>query len=82
MKTTIVAWGNSQGVRIPKKVLESVDLEIGEQIEIKVEREMIMIKKAELKKKKKTLSERLSGFEGEYTPSEWDTGKAVGMEVL
>ena len=81
MQTTIVSWGNSQGIRIPKKILESLALEIGDKIEIKVEGDAMVIKKYELRKKK-TLSERLAEFQGEYTPSEWETGESVGLEVF
>jgi hypothetical protein len=30
----------------------------------------------------KTLRERMEGFEGEYVFEEWDTGPAVGCEML
>ena len=81
MQTTIVSWGNSQGIRIPKIILESVHLKVGDEVEIKVEGEALMIKKFE-KRTRKNLAQRLEGFDGEYTATEWDTGAPVGLEVL
>lgn len=37
MLSKIQKWGNSQGIRIPLKVLKNSDIDIGEEIEIVVE---------------------------------------------
>jgi len=34
MKTTLQKWGNSQGVRVPKVILDTIGLEVGSEIEI------------------------------------------------
>ena len=34
---TITKWGNSQGIRIPKKYLQELGLKVGEKVDIKVE---------------------------------------------
>jgi len=32
MRTTLQRWGNSQGIRIPKPLIDSIGLDIGEEI--------------------------------------------------
>ena len=80
MRTTIVKWGNSQGIRLPKLLLDSVNLADNDTVELEAKNNSIIIKKAG-KSKYKTLAERLEGFEGEYIFEEWDTGSPVGSEV-
>jgi len=80
MYTTIQKWGNSQGIRIPKQLLEDLDLHESDRVEIDRQQDAIIIRKAG--KKHKTLEERLAGFKGSYEFSEWDTGSPVGNEVL
>jgi len=36
MTTTLQAWGNSQGVRLPKSLLASLDLKSGDAVEIEL----------------------------------------------
>ena len=81
MTTTIVKWGNSQGVRLPKYLLDSVKLTDNDTVEVVAENDNIIIKKITVKRPHKTLKERLEGFEGEYIFEEWDTGAPVGREV-
>ena len=81
MTTTIVKWGNSRGVRLPKYLLDSVKLTENDTVEVVTENDRIVIKKTDGKRPHKTLKERLEGFEGEYVFEEWDTGKPVGREV-
>ena len=81
MTTNIVKWGNSRGIRLPKYLLDSVQLTENDTVEILTEDHNIIIKKIEKKLTHKTLKERLAEFEGEYTFEEWDTGKPVGNEV-
>lgn len=80
MYTTIQKWGNSQGIRIPKQLLEALDLRESDKVEIERQQDAIIIRKAA--KKHRTLEERLAGFKGPYEFFEWDTGAPVGNEVL
>jgi len=82
MRAAIVKWGNSHGIRIPKYVLESVNLTGGETVDIITENNSIVIKKAESGRAHKTFKERMAGFKGEYVFEEWDTGESVGGEVI
>ena len=81
MTTTIVKWGNSRGIRLPKHLLDSVKLTDNDIVEVITENNNIIIKKLTEKKPRKTFEERIAGFNGEYISEEWDTGKPVGNEV-
>lgn len=78
--TQITQWGNSQGIRIPKQILESLSIAIGENVNIEIDakKECITIKKAF----PKTFNELIAGYEGEYKYEEWDTGKPTGREIF
>ena len=80
MTTTIVKWGNSRGVRLPKYLLDSVKLTDNDPVEITTENDNIIIKKIGETRPHRTFEERIAGFKGEYMAEEWDTGKPVGNE--
>jgi antitoxin MazE len=80
MHTTIQKWGNSHGIRIPKQLMDALDLRESDRVEIGRHKDVITIRK--VTKRHRTLGERMAGYEGPYTFSEWDTGTSVGNEVL
>ena len=80
MTTTIQKWGNSQGVRIPKILLDTVKWNENEQIVILVEDNKLVIEKAN-NKKRKNIKELFENYEGEYEPVQIDWGNPVGEEI-
>ena len=82
MMTTIQKWGNSQGVRLPKTILDILFLQENDPVEITAENNSIIIKKTTRKRRaKKSIEERFINYTGNYICTEWDTGKPVGKEV-
>ena len=79
MIAKIQKWGNSQGVRIPKSILNSAHFSENEDVEIIVVDGRIII---EHTKRHKSLKERLKNYDGDYKCSELNTGSPVGREVL
>ncbi|MDT3699549.1 MAG: AbrB/MazE/SpoVT family DNA-binding domain-containing protein [Thermincola sp.] len=79
MLTTIQKWGNSQGIRIPKNILETASLRENDKVEILAEPDCIIIRRSP--KKHLTIEERFKGYIGEYRCHEADTGKSTGNEV-
>ena len=79
MTTTIQKWGNSQGVRLPKVILEDLDMKEGEEVEISTQNNTIIIKRST--KKRKTIQELFANYEGDYKPEDIDWGKPVGGEI-
>lgn len=78
MTTTIQKWGNSQGIRIPKFMLDAVQWSEDEQLVLSVDKDKIIIEKAE---PRKNIKELFADFEGDYTPVEMDWGQPVGEEI-
>ena len=86
MQTTIVRWGNSRGVRLPKTLLETASLAENDKVDVIAENGQIIIKKSEKKRTHIPLSERISGWDGKpYDMSdedkEWLDMKSVGDEA-
>ena len=79
MQTQVKAWGNSQGVRISKEVLQAAAISIDDTLDIKVADGMIMLVKPF---RHKTLEERAAEFGGKLSlDGEFDWGEPVGREV-
>ncbi len=78
MEVRIQKWGNSQGLRLTKHILESAKMEVGDDLEIVVENEEIILKKK--KKNKYVLEELVARMPKDYVRKEEDFGKVVGKE--
>lgn len=88
MYATIQRWGNSQGIRIPKALLEALNIRENDRVELMPAKDSITIKKAAVPAHK-TLEERLTAFYGRPVDEiiriengqEVEWGKAEGREV-
>jgi len=86
MKTNVVKWGNSHGIRLPKVFLQNIRISENDPVEITLENERIVIKKID-QNGHKTIKQRLNDFYGEdykqnaIPQKEIDWGKSVGNEV-
>lgn len=87
MYATIQKWGNSQGIRIPKTILETLGIRENDRVELVPSGDTLTIKKA-VSAPHKTLEERLTAFYGKPVDEivripgeELDWGKAEGREV-
>lgn len=80
MKTTIVKWGNSQGVRLPKHLLESADIGEQDMVELIAENHSIVIKKVDAQPRM-TIQELFEGFTGTYDAELVDWGSPKGKEI-
>ena len=76
MTTSIQKWGNSQGVRIPKMLLDAVKWDEDEQIVIMVDNGKLVMES--VKEKRKNIKELFADFEGEYEPRDVDWGEPEG----
>lgn len=84
-QATIMKWGNSQGIRIPRSILKKANLKENDRIEIFSTEDKIIIQK---KKKFNNLRERMEAFYGkpleEISPlydDEVDWGAPKGKEI-
>ena len=88
MNTTVQKWGNSQGIRIPKHILEEVGLKINDEVKLKKVENKIIIEKVE-NNTHFTLKEHLENYYGKPIEDikyiddaeEINWGKSEGDEV-
>lgn len=79
MQTQVKAWGNSQGIRIPREILQSAGISLDEILDISVANGSIILAKTF---KHKTLEERAAEYSGKLNlDGEYDWGEPVGREV-
>ncbi len=77
MTTTISKWGNSQGVRFPKDIMEKINLDIGDKVELETKDDMVIIKP--IKRKKIDINELIKKIPKDYNPNEEFFNK-IGLE--
>lgn len=89
MYSNIQKWGNSQGIRIPKAILETALFKENELVQIIAGKNQITIKKA-AKSNHTPLKDRIETYYGKpldeitpekYSVEEIDWGKPMGKEV-
>jgi antitoxin MazE len=77
MLAKVQRWGNSQGLRLSKQMLEQANIAVGEDIEIVAKKGQIILKKT----RKFDLAEMVSRMPKDYQVQEESFGKPVGKEV-
>jgi antitoxin MazE len=78
MVAKVQKWGNSQGLRLAKHVLDSAHIAVGDEVEVIAGEEEILIKK--VAKPKFDLAEMVSRMPRNYRPREESFGQPVGRE--
>ncbi|MBI1747444.1 MAG: AbrB/MazE/SpoVT family DNA-binding domain-containing protein [Acidobacteria bacterium] len=78
MVSKVQKWGNSQGLRLPKHVLESADISVGDAVEVIPQERQILIKK--VSQRKFDLAEMVSRMPRTYNAREESFGKPAGRE--
>ena len=79
MLSQISKWGNSQGVRISKKLLLSAGIGLNDEVDIIVRENTLVIRPTS----KKTLDWYLDGYDGEPDRYDWGSSdEPKGRELL
>ena len=81
MLSKIQKWGNSQGIRIPKGILEDSKIEIGEDVDISIKDGTIVIKKANMIRGRYKIEDLVAKMPKDQELSEVDWGDPEGQEV-
>ncbi len=81
MVTKIQKWGNSQGLRVSKYILEQAKIDIGDEVDMTVKDGAIIIKSAKPKRGKKKLEQLVSKIHKSYNLSEEGWGTPFGKET-
>ena len=79
LAATISKWGNGQGIRLPKTLMELLEWENNDKLEIIVEKGNKRIRKAE--RKRKSIQELFANYKGEYKNQEINWGEPQGEEI-
>ncbi|MEP7009937.1 MAG: hypothetical protein ABJC13_06415 [Acidobacteriota bacterium] len=78
MVAKVQKWGNSQGLRISKQMLELATLAVGDDVEILVSAGEIVVRK--IARPKFDLAELVARIPKDYQPHEVSFGPPVGRE--
>lgn len=78
--TKIQKWGNSQGLRLSKQILDQADIEVGDDVEIIVGESQIRIRKTKRSKPKYDIRELVARIPKGVKSKEVSFGPAVGKE--
>ena len=75
---TLQRWGNSQAIRIPKFITDTVDIREGDKVSIEIVDNGFICRKVQ---KEVSLKSLLKDWKGRYTPTEIDWGEPAGKEI-
>jgi antitoxin MazE len=81
MLTKIQKWGNSQGLRLAKNLLADAQLDIGDEVDIKVKDGIMLVTPAKRIRGRHNLKDLVSRIPENYQSGEIDWGEPVGKEV-
>jgi antitoxin MazE len=71
MLTKVQSWGGSQGIRLPKKIIDLMEIHVNDSVELLADRNKIIIQKP----KKYDLKTLFDGYTGEKPEEFWDGPK-------
>lgn len=80
MSSKVQKWGNSQGLRLSKQVLEDARITVGDDVEVIARKGRIVITPVKPTRKKKSLRQLVARIPKDYKPAEVDWGPPVGRE--
>ena len=80
MLTKVKKWGNSQGLRFPKTLLEEAQINLGDQVSVTVQEGRIIIETVNKPRNVYDLEELVSKIPEDYRAEEVDWGFPVGKE--
>jgi antitoxin MazE len=81
MATKIQKWGNSQGLRLAKHVLEEANIAVGDDVAVIAREGVIIISPLRHIRGKYDLRELLAQIPGKYEAGEVDWGRPAGKEA-
>ena len=79
MEVQLKPWGNSQGIRLNKTILEAAKINLEDILQVETSENMIILKKIQ---KHKTFEERLAEYNGEISICDFDWGDPLGKELI
>ena len=81
MLTKVQKWGNSQGLRVTKALLDEAGIHVGDEVNVSVGRGRIIVEPVSRIRGRYDLKVLVSKMPEEYEPDELDWGPPAGKEV-
>ena len=81
MLTRVQKWGNSQGLRFAKSLLEEAHIKIGDQVRVSVQDGRIVVEPVATVRGRYRLKALVSRMPKDYSVEEADWGPPVGRET-
>ncbi|MBI2425578.1 MAG: AbrB/MazE/SpoVT family DNA-binding domain-containing protein [Candidatus Hydrogenedentes bacterium] len=81
MITKVQPWGNSQGLRLGKQVLADAGINVGDEVDVRVENGQIVIARTSPIRGKYRIEDLVAQIPLGYQPEECDWGAPKGKEV-
>ena len=81
MVTKIQKWGNSQGLRISRQLMESARLAVGDEVDVNVRDGVIVVVPVQQVRGKHSLDDLVRRIPVGYEPTGEEWGGPVGKEV-
>jgi antitoxin MazE len=81
MIAKIQKWGNSQGLRVAKPLLEAAHLSVGDEVEVSAKEGQIVVRPLAKRKRRVRIEDLVARMPLNYQPNEEPFGPARGNEV-
>lgn len=81
MVTKVQKWGNSQGLRLSKQLLEDAQIVVGDEVDVSVHDGVIVVAARKGMRGKRSLLDLVSQIPRHYQAKELDWGRPAGNEV-
>ncbi len=81
MITRVQKWGNSQGLRLAKHLLEEAHIAVDDEVEVVVQEGEIVVRPVSRPRGKYDLKKLVAQMPDDYEPDEESWGAPVGKEV-
>ena len=81
MVTTVQKWGNSQGLRFTKAILEEARIGVGDEVKVFVRRGKIVVEPVATVRGRYDLNQLIAAIPKNYRACEFDSGPPQGKEA-
>lgn len=81
MLTKVQKWGNSQGLRFSKTILEEANIKVGDEVEVSVQDGKIVVEPSKKVRGRYKIEALIAEMPPEYEVEEVDWGKTMGKEA-
>ncbi len=81
MVTKVQKWGNSQGLRFSKTILEEADIHVGDEVRVSVQGGKIIVEPANRIHGRYDIKELIAQMPDDYQAEEVDWGPPQGREA-